>query len=97
MACYVVVEMEVTNRPALEPYVVAVKDTIENHGGRFLARAGATKLIEGGPAPKIIVLIEFPDAASFDRWHHSPEYQKILPHRLENSTARMFTVEGVNV
>jgi uncharacterized protein (DUF1330 family) len=95
MAIYVCVEMEITNRPALEPYVVAVNDTIVKHGGRFLARAGATKLIEGGPEPKIIVIVEFPDAATFDRWYNSAEYQKILPHRLENSTARLFTVEGV--
>ena len=36
MAVYVCVEMEITNRPALEPYMVAVNDTIVKHGGRFL-------------------------------------------------------------
>jgi uncharacterized protein (DUF1330 family) len=30
--------------------------------GRFLVRGGATELIKGGPQPKTIVLIEFPDA-----------------------------------
>jgi uncharacterized protein (DUF1330 family) len=85
----------VTNRPGLEPYVAAVTDTITKHGGRYLARAGATKLIEGGPEPKAIVILEFPDAASVDCWYKSPEYQKILPHRLQNSTGRPFTLEGV--
>jgi uncharacterized protein (DUF1330 family) len=97
MAVYVCVELEITNRPAMEPYVVAVKGTIEKHGGRFLARAGATKLIEGGPEPKIIVIVGFLDAGTFDRWYKSPEYEEILPYRLENSTARMFTVEGLKV
>ena len=95
MTIYVCVELEITNRPAMEPYVVAVKGTIEKHGGRFLARAGATQLIEGGPEPKIVVIVEFPDAHAFERWYKSPEYEKILPYRLDNSTARMFTVEGV--
>jgi uncharacterized protein (DUF1330 family) len=64
-------------------------------GGRFLVRAGATELIEGSPEPKRIVILEFADAAAFKRWYNSPEYQKILPNRLENSTARAFLVEGI--
>ena len=95
MAFYVVWDAEVTHRPGLEPYVAAVSDTIAKHGGRYLARAGATKLIEGTPEPKVIVILEFPDAASFDCWYNSPKYQKILPHRLQNSTGRLFTVEGL--
>ena len=95
MVFYVVWDAEISNRPGLEPYVAAVSDTIAKHGGRYLARAGATKLIEGKPEPKVIVILEFPDAASFDRWYNSSEYQKILPHRVQNSTGRLFTVEGV--
>jgi uncharacterized protein (DUF1330 family) len=32
----------------------------------------------------------------FKRWYNSPEYQKILPGRLDNSTARAFVVESVS-
>ena len=39
-----------------------------------LARAGATELIEGGPEPKRIVILEFADTAAFKRWYDSPEY-----------------------
>ena len=97
MAFYVVWDAEITNRPGLEPYVAAVSDTIAKHGGRYLVRAASAnpKLIEGGPEPKVIVILEFPDAASFDRWYKSPEYQKILPHRLQNSKGRLFTLEGM--
>ena len=86
----------ITNPPAMEPYRAAVGATIEQYGGRFLARAGATELIEGGPEPKRIVILEFADKAAFKRWYDSPEYQKILPGRLDNSTARAFVVEGVS-
>jgi len=30
------------------------------------------------------------------RWYDSPEYQKILASRLDNSTGRLFIVEGVS-
>jgi hypothetical protein len=47
MSAYFVVELEITNPAAMEPYRAAVGATIEQYGGRFLARAGATELIEG--------------------------------------------------
>jgi uncharacterized protein (DUF1330 family) len=66
-------------------------------GGRQLDSreciAGATELIESRPEPKRIVILEFADTASFKRWYDSPEYQKILPGRLDNSTGRAFVVE----
>jgi uncharacterized protein (DUF1330 family) len=96
MPVYFVVELEITNQAAMEPYRAAVGATIEQYGGRFLARAGATELIEGGPEPKRIVILEFADKAAFKRWYDSPEYQKILPGRLDNSTGRAFIVEGVS-
>jgi uncharacterized protein (DUF1330 family) len=95
MAAYFVVELEITNQAAMEPYRAEVGATIEQYGGRFLARAGATELIEGGPEPKRIVILEFADKAAFKRWYDSSEYQKILPGRLDNSTGRAFFVGGV--
>ena len=74
----------------------AVSATCEQYGGRFLARAGVTELIEGGPEPKRVVILEFPDKASIKRWYDSPEYQKILPLRLDNSTGHAFVIEGVS-
>jgi uncharacterized protein (DUF1330 family) len=53
----------------------------------------AAALIEGRPQPKTIVIIEFPDAAALKRWYDSPEYRKIRPSRLDNSTRRLFIVE----
>jgi uncharacterized protein (DUF1330 family) len=96
MATYLFVEMEVTNWAGLEPYRAGVEDTITQYGGRFIVRVGATRLLEGGPEPKLVVIIEFPDTPAFDRWWNSPEYREIVPSRLENSTGRFFIVEGVN-
>ena len=75
-------------------YGAAVPATIAQYGGRYLTRGGATELVEGGPQPKRIVILEFPDAAAIKRWYNSPEYQKILPGRLQNATGRAFIVEG---
>ncbi len=95
MVAYFVVELETTNLAGMEPYRAAVGATLAQYGGRFLARGGATELIEGGPEPKRIVILEFTDAAALKRWYNSPEYRKILPGRLANSTSRAFIVDGM--
>jgi uncharacterized protein (DUF1330 family) len=95
MPAYFVAELDVTNPAAMEPYRAAVPATLAQYGGRFLTRGGATELIEGGPEPKRVVILEFADAAAVKRWYNSPEYQKILPQRLDNSTGRAFIVEGI--
>ena len=95
MPAYFVAELEITNAEAMASYRAAVPATLAQYGGRFLTRGGATELIEGGPEPKRIVILEFTDAAAIKRWYNSPEYQKILPGRLNNSRGRAFIVDGV--
>jgi uncharacterized protein (DUF1330 family) len=94
MPAYFVVELDVTNADAMASYRAAVPATLAQYGGRFLARGGATELVEEGPEPKRIVILEFTDAAAVKRWYNSPEYQKILPDRLANSRGRAFIVDG---
>jgi len=94
MPAYFVVELDTKNTDAMAEYRAAVPGTLAQYGGRFLVRGGATELIEGEPEPKRIVILEFADAAAVKRWYHSPEYQKILPGRLENASCRAFIVEG---
>ena len=96
MPAYFVAEVEITNLDGFQPYGAAVGATLEQYGGRYLTRGGPTELIEGGPEPKRIVILEFTDKAAVKRWYESPEYQKILPLRLNNSTGRGFIVEGVS-
>ena len=54
MSAYFVVELEISNPEAMEPYRAAVGATIEQYRGRFLARAGAPELIEGGRSPNAL-------------------------------------------
>jgi len=96
MPAYFVVELEVTNPTGVEPYRAAVPATIAQYGGRYLTRGGTAELIEGGPEPKRIVVLEFADTPAVKRWYNSAEYRKILPIRLATSTGRAFIVEGVS-
>ena len=94
MPAYFVAEVEVTNPAEYEPYRALAGASIAQYGGRFVARGGKTELLEGGPEPQRVVIIEFADIGAARRWYNSPEYQKALPIRLANSRARAFIVEG---
>ena len=94
MPAYFVAEVEVTNSSGYEPYRALAGASIAQYGGRFVARGGKTELLEGGPEPQRVVIIEFADIGAARRWYNSPEYQKALPIRLANSRARAFIVEG---
>jgi uncharacterized protein (DUF1330 family) len=96
MPAYFVAELDVTNPAGFDTYREAVPVTIAQYGGRYVTRGGAIQLVEGGPEPKRVVILEFADTAAVKRWYHSPEYQKILPMRLNNSTGRAFIVDGVS-
>jgi uncharacterized protein (DUF1330 family) len=95
MPAYFIAEVDVTNSEAYEPYRALAGASIAQYGGRFVVRGGKAELIEGSPAPKRVVVIEFADAGAAKRWYNSPEYQKALPIRLANSTGRAFIAEGV--
>ena len=94
MPAHFVAEVEVTNPAGYEPYRALAGASIAQYGGRFVARGGKTELLEGGPEPQRVVIIEFADIGAARRWYNSPEYQKALPIRLANSRARAFIVEG---
>ena len=57
-------------------------------------RGGKIDLLEGGPEPERIVVIEFPDADAARRWYGSEEYRQALKIRQSASRGRVFLVEG---
>ena len=95
MVAYVIAIVEVTDPAAYERYRKDVPATIERYGGRFLVRGGATEVLEGGFAPKRIVVLEFPSVERAKAWWSSPEYQPLLKLRQSASRGDLFVVAGV--
>lgn len=95
MPAYVVVEVDVFDEATYEKYKRLVPDTIEAHGGRYLARGGQVVSLEGAWQPKRLVILEFENLARAQEWWACSEYRE--PKRIRNSSARtrMIAVEGV--
>lgn len=94
MTAYVIADIVVTNPDGYAPYRPLAAATMEQHGGKFIARGGAVTPLEGGWSPSRLVIIEFPSMAAARAWYDSPEYQSALKLRLANSTGRAILVEG---
>jgi uncharacterized protein (DUF1330 family) len=95
MAAYALIELEITSMDGIGPYIAAVSDTIANHGGKYLVRAGNTEVVEGGLGEyPVKVVLEFPSMDAAKNWYNSAEYQAILPYRTTNSKGNFVWAEG---
>jgi len=96
MAAYVIVEIVIEDPVRYEEYKRLAGPTIPLHGGRYLARGGASAMLEGEHPPARIVVLEFPSAAKARAWWDSPEYAPAKRIRQECASARMIVVDGVS-
>ncbi|MBL4757679.1 MAG: DUF1330 domain-containing protein [Rhizobiales bacterium] len=93
---YIIGEIEVTNLAGYETYRRQSPKIAEQFGGRYLVRGGDAKLLEGVESIKRPVVIEFESYERALAFYTSPEYQEILPHRLENvKTMRLICADGI--
>ncbi len=94
MAAYLIADIQVTDPAGYDQYRPLAGASVARFGGRFVVRGGTVDLLEGGPEPERIVVIEFPDADTARRWYRSEEYQAALKIRQSASRGRVFLVEG---
>ena len=69
----------------LAEYQAGAQSAISKYGGRGIVYDTRPELVEGESTLSATVIIEFDDLASAKTWYHSPEYQQVLPIRLESS------------
>jgi len=95
MAAYLIANVEVTDPVAYEEYRRLAPAAIAAHGGRYLARGGATAVLEGEFAAHRLVILEFPDMARLRAFYDSPEYRPLLAIRQRTSHSTLTAIEGV--
>jgi uncharacterized protein (DUF1330 family) len=92
---YVIVDLTVTDLPAMEEYRKRVPATLAPYGGRFLVRGGAHHTVEGDWKPNRLVVLEFPSMDHAKRWYSSEEYREPLAMRLRAGRANLVMVDGI--
>jgi uncharacterized protein (DUF1330 family) len=95
MTAYVLVDVDVTDAGQYDRYRPLAAASVEQYGGRYLARGGASEVLEGDRVPNRLVVLEFPDIDAARRWYHSPEYTEAKATRDGAATGSFIVVEGV--
>jgi len=85
----------VLDRVGYETYRQQVPATIAAYGGRYLARGGATEVLEGSWSPRRCVILEFPSMAQLKAWWDSPEYQPLRAIRERTTRSHLVATEGL--
>jgi uncharacterized protein (DUF1330 family) len=94
MSAYVIAEIEVTDPAAYEDYRRQVPAVVEKYKGKFIVRGGRIESMEGGWAPKRMVVVEFPTMDQALRFYRSPEYKPLIGLRQNASKGKLIIVEG---
>ncbi len=95
MTAYIVVDTRITNAEEYEKYKALARPIVESHGGTYLARGGRTEVVDAELwSPTRVVLLEFPDFESAQRFAHSEEYAPVAAMRHEYADSTVVIVDG---
>ncbi len=95
MAAYLIAQIDVTDLETFKKYQEEVPATITKYGGTYVVRGGEVIPMEGGWAPKRVVVLEFPNMITLKKWYESEDYQSIIKSRTDASDGKMIFVEGI--
>ena len=94
MPAYVIANIDVKDPVRHEDYKKMSPTSIQQHGGRFVARGGKCDVLEGSWTPKRLRSSSFQTPHARE-WWASTEYAPAKALRQATSTGDMVVIEGV--
>lgn len=92
---YLIAEAKVHDAAAYETYKPLSLSAVEQYGGRFVVRGGASEVLEGKwSPPQRMVIVEFDSVDQAKRFYHSPEYQLARKAREDVAEMNMLVIAG---
>ena len=94
MTVYVIVQLKMTDRAAYDRYQARFFDVFKKFQGRLLSADERPTVLEGTWDRDKVVLMSFPDEASFRAWADSPEYLEISRDRKAGADGIVLLAKG---
>ena len=94
MSAYWIAHVDVKDDETYMKYAKLATVAISEHGGKFLARGGEYRELEGICRPRNVV-VEFPSIEAAEACYNSETYREALTHARKSATRDMVIVEGV--
>jgi uncharacterized protein (DUF1330 family) len=95
MTHYFVAQIKIHNPEEYEKYLDGFDEIFSRYKGEYLAIDESPSLLEGEWNYTKSVLIKFKTKKDFEDWYYSPDYQKILKHRLNASKCDTILLKGL--
>ena len=95
MAAYVIADINITDPEIFKKYSEQVPATVEQYGGKYLIRGGEIEKREGDWKPTRVVVIEFENMSTLQKWYSSEEYGGPLQIRHQSAESNVLFVEGM--
>jgi uncharacterized protein (DUF1330 family) len=92
MVAYWIARSKVNDPDQYRKYADLVPDILQKFGGKFLARGGKFKILEGSEKFQRFVVIEFPSFEKAVACYDSPEYLEAAAHRKKDGAAELEVV-----
>jgi uncharacterized protein (DUF1330 family) len=96
MPAYLVVHVDVQDPERYETYKALAPPSIQQYGGRYLTRGGASEVLDGDWTPKRLVLLEFPSMDEARAFYRSPEYAEALALRHATAESSVVLLDGLD-
>ena len=98
MTAYLIADIKVTNDKWVPAYASSVHDLVHKHGGKYLARSGNVKTLEGTPLDTtLIALISFPSATAVEAFMADPQYAPHMAARRGGSDSRFQMIDDTEL
>jgi uncharacterized protein (DUF1330 family) len=98
MTVYMIADIKVTDDKWLSAYAAPVHDLVHKHGGKYLARSGNVKTLEGKPLDTtLIALLEFPSADAVRAFATDPKYAPYATARQQGSESRFQLIDNTDL
>ena len=98
MTVYMIADIKVTDDKWIPAYAASVHDLVHKHGGKYLARSGNVKTLEGKPLDTtLIALLEFPSAAAVKAFLADPQYAPFAAVRQQGSDSRFQLIDNTDL
>ena len=81
MAAYLVGHITVKQYELWQQYVSGVQTSLADYDCKILFRGQLVAVLAGSHQHDLVVVIEFPDQSTLDRWFFSESYQSLIPLR----------------
>ncbi len=95
MTVYCIGLINISDRARYAPYEQGFMEIFHRYGGTLLAVDEKPVVQEGDWPHTRTVLASFPDAAAFDAWFGSAEYQALAKHRKAASLGSIVLIKGL--